>query len=253
MSELDVYVKLNTEVMADPAATLANIQKYLQSIGEPDKAAKAVNLLGLEGGASGYNVVLSDFQYSNADPTFSPTLVVDRIFVNDSDATLSDTFTYNKTLQEAQTFSFTEGLKVGTKASAKVSLPLVGGTDVEVSAEVSFGATQTFATTTTQSWTQSSTINVPSHQSVKVVGLVKLASNVHRAFTGYAKVKGGTFNFLLSSTTDPSKQWLQEWYLEVPIGAVLTDSQRQFPVAGSWSGALGVAVMITAGPVDAKA
>lgn len=252
MSELDIDAKLNAEVMANRTVTLERIKQYLLSINEPEKAKKAVNLLGLEGGAGEYSLVLTDFKYSNENPLLSPTMVVERIFVNDSNATVSDTFTYNKTLQESQTFSFTEGLKAGTKAKAKVSLPLVGSTTVEINAEVSFGATQTFATTTTQSWTHSSTINVPPHTSVKVIGLIKLASNVKRGFTGYAKVIGGTFNFLLSSTTDPKNQWIQEWYLEVPISAVLTDSQLQFPVAGSWSGALGVAVMVTAEPVDAS-
>ena len=248
MSETDVAARLNKAVMANPATILARIQDYLKSIDEPEKAAEAVNLLGLEGGAAGYTVVLSDFQYSEVNPMFSPTLVVERVFDNDSGAEITDTFTYNKTLQEAQTFSFTEGLKVGAKATAKFSLPLVGETSVEVNAEVSFGATQTFAVSTSQSWTQTSSVKVPPHTSVKVTGLVKLGSNKQRGFTGQAHVIGGTFYFLLSRTADPARQWIEEWYLEVPMSAVLDPSDMWFPVSGSWTGALGVAVMISAVP-----
>lgn len=248
MSEVDIVKVVDQKAAADPERILGSIRDYLNSIGEPEKARRAVCLLGLESGAAGYAITLSNFKFGDANPVFAPTLVVTREFVNDSSAQITDTFTYSKSLQESQSFSFTEGLKVGTKATAKVGLPLVGKSSVEVNAEVSFGASQSFVTNTTQSWSQSSAIQVPPHTTVKATGFVRVATNTARSFSGEAVVSGGTLFYFLSAVTDPETKYMppNAWYLELPISAVLDPSDLTFPLAGSWSGSLGVSVVINA-------
>jgi hypothetical protein len=249
MNEIDVVKQLNDEILADKAKSLAAIQAYLKEIGENNLAQKAVNLIGIEGNPDGYQLVISDFSYSDLDRIFMPDLVVERVFENKANVTLQDTFTYSKVQTETQGFSFTEGLKVGTKASAKVGLPLIGNTSVEVNAEVQFNATQNWSTTTQQTWQQSSTVNVPPNTSVKVTGFVKTAK-LTASFVGKVRVVGGTVYLLMSSTTDPKEQWKQEWYLEIPLDAILTHDQLAFPVAGSLRGAIGTTLIISAEPIS---
>jgi hypothetical protein len=251
MKEIDIVKSLNDEILADKAKSLAAIKLYLQAIGENELAQKAVNILGIEGDPCGYSLVISDFSYSNIDSIFMPDLVVERVFENHANVTLQDTFTYSKTQSETQGFSFTEGIKVGTKATAKVGLPLIGNTSVEVNAEVQFNATQNWSTTTQQTWQQSSAVTVPPNTSVKVTGFVKTAK-LTANFTGKVRVVGGTVYLLMSATTDPQLQWKEEWYLEIPLNAVLSDDQLAFPVAGSLRGAIGTTLIIKAEPTSAS-
>jgi hypothetical protein len=180
-----------------------------------------------------------------------PDLVVERVFENQGNVTLQDTFTYSKTQTETQGFSFTEGLKVGTKATAKVGLPYVGNTSVEINAEISFNATQNWSTTTQQSWQQSNSVTVPPNTSVKVTGFVKTAK-LTANFTGKVQVVGGSVYLLMSTTTDPKFIWSDIWYLEIPLNAILSEQQLAFPVAGSFKGAFGTSLFIQAEPIGAS-
>jgi hypothetical protein len=251
MKEIDIVQTLNSEILADKAKSLAAIKTYLREIGEEERAKKAVNLIAIEGDPANYQLVISDFEYSNTDSIFMPDLVVERVFENKANVTLQDTFTYSKTQTETQGFSFTEGLKVGTKASAKVGLPLIGNTSVEVNAEVTFNATQNWSTTTQQTWQQSSSVTVPPHTSVKVKGFVKTAKLTSN-FVGKVRVVGGSVYLLMSATTDPNLQWKEEWYLDIPLNAILAQEQLAFPVAGSFKGAIGTTLFIESDPLSAS-
>jgi hypothetical protein len=252
MKEIDIVQTLNEEILADKAKSLAAIQAYLQEVGEPELAQKAVNLIAIEGNPDGYELVISDFSYSNLDSIFMPDLFVERVFENKGDVTLQDTFSYSKTQSETQGFSFTEGIKVGSKATAKVGLPLIGNTSVEVNAEVTFNATQNWSTTTQQTWQQSNVVTVPPKICVKVTGFVKTAK-LTANFVGKVRAVGGTVYLLMSSTTDPNLQWLKEWYLEIPLNAILSADQLAFPVAGSLKGAIGTTLIIQSDSIPCSA
>jgi hypothetical protein len=252
MKEIDIKQKLSEEILADKAKSLEAIRAYLREIGEEARAKKAVNLIGIESGPDSYTLVVSDFKYSNTQSALMPDLVVERVFENKANVTLQDTFTYSKTQSETQGFSFTEGLKVGTKATAKVGLPLIGNTSVEVNAEITFNAMQNWSTTTQQTWQQSNSVTVPPNTSVKVTGFVKTAK-LTSTFDGKVRVVGGSVYLLMSTTTDPNLQWKEEWYLELPLDAILTQEQLAFPVTGSLKGAFGTTLFIESEPVSASA
>ncbi|MEV2805856.1 ETX/MTX2 family pore-forming toxin [Paenibacillus larvae] len=119
----------------------------------------------------------------------TPIFVGKTILTNNTDQeqTLS-TNSFTKTIQNSVTNSTTHGFKLGTKATAKFQIPLVGETGMELSTEYNFSDTSSKTNSISYAYTASpQNIKVPAHSSVEVIvnlnqakakGDVKLLSKI---------------------------------------------------------------------------
>jgi Clostridium epsilon toxin ETX/Bacillus mosquitocidal toxin MTX2 len=228
----------------DPSALTQRAFDYLSSINYRDIAdLKSVDRSTVDF-YDDYDLLITDFRYGTIAKSFSDAVAHEQTYSNSSpDDPLEATFTYTYTRQDSQTFKFTEGLKVGAKAGFKAKLPLVGESSVEVSAEVSFSAEQTIATTSTTTWQFSEKITVKPETAVQAKGFIRVAK-VDAPFTCNVRVAGGKVLvwFLLKSGS----------YTEIPMPVtdMMTDEERSFVLSGNLSGSEAADAYVKVRPVQ---
>lgn len=235
MNEWDVVTELALRIKQDTATAWARVQAYYQRNGQSAQLNHIDSLDGLtEFYDSDYGITLQDFTYSTPSIVQTPVVVSTRTYQNDGDTEIQEDFEFSKAMEESFTFGFTEGLKVGAKATAKVGLPLVGESEVELSAEVTFQADQQWTNTETKQWSLKTSVPVPAHSTVKITGFITNAK-IDTMFSGVAKAtKGNVLTWF--------KLKGEGGYTEFPIPLVvlLPEDQRVFPVSGSFQGVEGI-------------
>ncbi len=233
MSELDIKnALLKNYQQVDPSALTLRALDYLSSINYRDLAnIESVDRSTVEFYETDYDLLITDFHYGAVSKSFSDLVAHEQTYINSSpDDPLEATFTYTFSRQDSQTFKFTEGLKIGTKAAAKVKLPLVGETAIEVSAEVSFSAEQSVVTTSTTTWQFSEKITVKPDTAVQAEGFIRVAK-LDAPFTCNVRVTGG--NVLVWFLLKGGNSYTE---LPIPVTDMMTDAERSFALAGNLSG-----------------
>jgi Clostridium epsilon toxin ETX/Bacillus mosquitocidal toxin MTX2 len=245
--ELDVKdALLKRYQQIDPSALTERAFDYLSSINYRDIASlKSVDRSTVEF-YDDYGLLITDFSYGSVSKSFNDMVAHEQTYSNSSpDDPLEATFTYAYTRQDSQALKFTEGLKIGTKAAVKAKLPLVGESSVEVSAEVSFSAEQTIATTSTTNWQFSEKITVKPETAVQARGFIRVAK-LDAPFTCHVRVTDGKVLvwFLLKSGSYTE--------LPIPITDMMTDEERSFVLSGNLSGSEAADAYVKVRPVEVQ-
>ncbi|WP_026607982.1 ETX/MTX2 family pore-forming toxin [Methylocapsa acidiphila] len=246
--ELDINAALHAKFQTiDQAALVDRITDYLTSIGKIRDAQliAAVETQSTEFYQRSYGLLISDFAYGNATPTFKDLVAHEETYVNASpDDPLEATFAYEYSRQDGQSFKFTEGLKIGTKVGLKAKLPLIGESNVEINAEVSFSAEQSFTTTETSRWSFSEKVTVKPNTAVKVTGFIQIAK-LDAPFTCHVKVLDGD---ILVEVKLKGDQGYTSW--GVPIVAMMSDDERSLTLSGTLTGSEAAKIFIKETPAS---
>lgn len=213
----------------DPAVLYERAIDYLSSQGENTSNLKSVDRSKVDF-YDDYALLITNFSYGNTTKSMGEVTAHEQTYINSSpDNPLEATFTYTESRQDAQTFKFTEGLKVGAKASFKAKLPFVGEATTEVSAEATFSAEQTVATTVTTTWQFAEKITVKPTTAVKATGFISIAK-LNAPFTCNVQVTGGKV-LVWFRITDGT--WTET---PIPVTAIMTDEDRSFILSGNFDG-----------------
>ncbi len=247
-SELDINSALHAKFETIDQATLVDrLTDYLTSVGRISDAAKlvAVETKETEFYQTIYGLLISDFAYADVTPIFTDLAADEQTYVNASpDDPLEATFAYEFSRQDGQSFKFAEGLKVGTKAGVKAKLPFVGEANVEVSAEVSFSAEQSFTTVDTTKWSFSEKITVKPRTAVKATGYIRIAK-LDAPFHCNVKVLDGNALIQVKIKGD---QLYTSWV--VPIVNMMSDDERSFALSGTITGSEAAKIYVEVTPVN---
>jgi len=235
MQQWDILSELESRIKQDTAGAWARVQTYYQQIGQ---SSVLEGLDYLDGETlfddSDYGITLQDFTYSTPDIVKTPIVVDSRTFQNDLDISEQQEFTFDKELAETFTLSFTKGLSVGAKATAKVGLPLLGQSEVELSTQITFQAEQQLSKTETHRWTLRTPVEIPPRTTVKVTGFITNAQ-IRATFSGIAKATKGTVLTWFKLKGD--RGWTE---FRVPLVVLLPEGQRVFPISGNFEGVEGI-------------
>lgn len=255
MPELDIRGQLLKTWMAIPFDERERrVKEYMTSNGitipgyldEHDGQFKKtmLNTVFLSEDDNDYQTTICNFQYS--DPVTSETVEIAHEQEFEYDVTkdkehsgnVSTTFTYSANESRSLQYKFTEGLKLGAKAKFEAKAPFVG-TEIEVSAEVSFSADQTITNTTTETWTYSTQITVPSGTKALVEAVINVA-HVEAAFTCTAQVDGGSLGigFYIAEPVPGKMPYLQQFWC--PVTELMQEQERSLTLSGSFGGGAGV-------------
>ncbi|HEX5155519.1 MAG TPA: ETX/MTX2 family pore-forming toxin [Parafilimonas sp.] len=245
MKELDIVAEMTSAYKNDLPNAWERVKNYYQNLSP--ETLKGIKGLDPQGNtdfyAPDYGIVISDFNYTSVNPSFTPNEVADQTLINNGTTTVDETFSFKKASQDNFKFGFSEGLKVGTKASAKVKLPFVGEGTAEVSAEITFNANQEWSKSNAEEWTYTTRIPVPPNSKIRCTGFIKY-SNINCPFTANVKATDGMVLtwFQLENGT----------YTEfpVPLTILLTEQQRTFQVSGKFDGGEGVSVYSQIDPIN---
>ncbi len=231
MAILDIGAELNRRIMALPDRGLEKIKHYLTGTGQASMANSLTRVDAVIVLSDTLSVDLIDFKLTHPSLAKDPALTQDHQFHNGTPVPQKETFTYTVTKESDFTFGFTEGLTVGVKATAKVNLPVVGGTSVQVSASFEFTAEQKWTYKNSQVIGAEYEIEIPPHSNVDVKALTQSGStNVN--FTANADTTGGVAEFAcFQELPVPSAS------VVIPITAVLSTSELIVSIAGTVTGA----------------
>jgi len=244
MKELDILAEMASAYKKDLNNAWGRVQQYYQEVSP--ETLNGIKGLDPDGHTDfyypDYGLVISDFAYSSVNPSFTPNEVADQTLANNGTTTIDETFSFKKASQDSFKFGFSEGLKVGTKASAKVSLPFVGEGTAEISAELSFNANQEWTKTKAEEWTYSIRVPVPPKSTVQCTGFIKY-SKITCPFTATVKATDGKVLtwFQLDNGTFTE--------FPVPLTVLLTPEQRTFRLSGQFDGGEGVSVFSKIDPI----
>lgn len=248
-TELDINPALFKKFQTiDQTVLMQRAIDYLTSIGANQKIA---SLAAIEAGSSEfyqdqYALLVTDFNYGQVKQSLNSIIAHQETYANASpDDPLEATFSYEYSRQDGQSFKFTEGLKVGTKAGVKAKLPLVGEANVEVSAEVSFSAEQSFSTTETSKWSFNQKVTVKPNTSVKVIGFIRIGK-VDAPFNCNVRVLDGN---VLVEVKLKGDQGYSSWVF--PIAAMMSDDERSFVLSGTLTGSEASDIYVKVDPVNA--
>jgi hypothetical protein len=233
----------NIKTKAGPGA-LDRVKQYLASTGDPD-AGRYTKLYTDGALVYKYDLSVADWRFTETDKGgMVPELVDQKEIDNSSAATVSEQFTYSKTLTNTFTFSFTEGIKIGVSAKFKANVPFFGGGEWTVSGELSFSATQTDTETNTTTWSNTVTVNVPAHTKVRAIAFVNVGNPTY-TFNATALISNGMVNI---PAYDPNaKSWND---LFIPLDVLLPmPAERSIPLSGELSAQCGVRTYVEVDPI----
>lgn len=114
-----------------------------------------------------------DIEYSNfsEDPS-DGVLAADQILINSTSIQQSETFSWSKSLTNTFTWSITEAIKITSKLSFSVGIPVIAEGKIEESVEISVSATETTTITGTTTWSISEPVIVPPNTKVECLSVV---------------------------------------------------------------------------------
>lgn len=209
-----------------------------------------------------YDLDLSDLQFADGvfeykDPTKTP---IPEPFSVDSltdvnDTSLAQTIQLERTYKTSATLSWsvTQGIKVGEKTTLKLGAPPAAiHLDAEFSFELSTSKTNTQTSTTDQSWTVRTPVNVPPHKKVTTNVSINKA-NFKAAFKFKGELKGRIKFFADFSPkgTEPSMSQKFEGNIAdffpgmpLPPQISLKDGLLFFNGEGNFDGVLGLDISV---------
>jgi hypothetical protein len=196
------------------------------------------------------DLVISDFRFKDQQRTPSKSIIAENVFRNDSPGvTIQKQFNYSTTYTDTFSYGFTEGLTVGTKATIKAGIPFFVSGRVEVSAQISFGASQTVTTTKAEAFSNTLTITVNPNTQVRVVATLSQWSGV----TGF------TASAALDASRTPYAQ--VSWALRdggastgsIPLDVLLPNhSDWIVPVSGTMNADMGFDAEVETTPITTR-
>lgn len=242
MSELDVKAALLANYnQIDPAVLYQRAIDYLTSSGGNTDGLLSVDRSTVEF-YDDYGLFITDFSYGDGTKTMNDMAVHQQTYVNRSpDDPLEGTFTYTLTRQDSQTFKFTEGLKIGAKASFKAGLPVLAEGKVEVSGEISFSAEQTLATTTTTTWQFAEKVTVKPLTAVQATGFLRFAE-MDMPFTCNVSVNSGKVLVWFQTTNGYTET-------PIPVTDMMAIEERTFVLSGQFNGSEGDETYVQVDPL----
>lgn len=194
-------------------------------------------------------LVLSNFVLSEQSVSKGADIIRTDSFLNDSNATVTESFTYSKTEVDTFSFKFAQGLKVGTKAEVKAGLSFLATAKVEVSGEISFNAEQSWSTQVSETFSDTVAIQVPPHSRVAATATLETAKGTY-GFTADARVTNSKISVLmfLEKVGGGGESF------STPLDVMLPDdADMVVPLSGTLNGALGVTVTVTTEPITVDA
>jgi hypothetical protein len=233
----------NIKTKAGPGA-LARVEQYLARTGDPD--ADRYTKLYTDGAlVYKYDLSVADWKFTETDKGgMVPELVDQEELDNSSAAILTEQFAYSKTLTNTFEFAFTEGIKVGVSAKFNANVPFVGGGEWTVSGELSFSGTQTDTETSSTTWSNTVTVNVPAHTKVSAIAFVNVGHPTY-TFSATALVSNGTVN--IPAYDSKAESWND---LFIPLNVLLPmPAERSIPLSGELSAQCGVRTYVELNPI----
>lgn len=193
------------------------------------------------------DAIITGFQYSNTELLPFPIIAYDESVNNsDSDASVDVVVKYSKTLEEVFSFSFNEGIKVGVSVKVKAGLPIIGQSEVTVSGEASFEASQSWSKKESRTWESTNTIRIGAGESANIKVVIN-NGKINAPFT--AKILMGPQTWILFYV-DSSEGCTDLW---IPITALYTKeevlNQLSIPVSGDFQGVEGIGAVTTVTPL----
>lgn len=239
MAEWNLPSILAKRVDEDREGVWKRIQAWYQAIGQDQKLDRVASLVGaLFQPDCDYGITLQNFTFGEINPLEKPIEASTRTYQNDGDTEILEEFAFTKALEESFTFGFTEGLKVGTRATTKIKLPLIGESEIELNAEMSFDASEEWTRRETKEWSLKSTVPVPPRSTVKVTGFISNA-RLDTTFSGQAVATRG-----LIMTRFELKDGKGFTEIPIPLVVLLTAEQRSVPLSGRFRGVEGVSAWL---------
>ncbi|MFP1762023.1 ETX/MTX2 family pore-forming toxin [Lonsdalea quercina] len=114
-----------------------------------------------------------DIEYSNfSENPGEGILAADQKLTNNTSVQQSETFTWSKSLTNTFTWAITEAIKVTSKLSFSIGIPVIAEGKIEESVEISVSATETTTTTGTTTWGLAQPVIVPPNSSVECISIV---------------------------------------------------------------------------------
>lgn len=187
------------------------------------------------------DLVLSDFTFSKQEGTKGTEIIGTQTFLNNANATITDSFTYSSTKTESFTLKFSEGLKVGTKATVKTNLGFIVKGRAEINAEITFSSDQTWSSQVAETFADTITISVPAHSRLSATAILNIEKGVFN-FKGIATATSQIVDAVMwfKGKDGGGSSW------HVPLKVLLSaDADRQVPVSGTVDGALAVSVTVS--------
>lgn len=186
--------------------------------------------------------IITNFNYAEVDMITSPVLAYDDTIVNDDpNVNVSTTVSYSKSLTEAFSFSFKEAIKIGGSVKVEAGLPLIGQSEVTISGEISFEASQTWTKTETRVWSGNTTVNIAAGHSAQIKVII-FNAKLSSPFTADMFLSPKTWMMFYPVRTDGSSG--DTW---IPVGAIYTlDELKQAAISlsGNFKGIEGVSVNV---------
>jgi hypothetical protein len=218
---------LAQRISALPNRGLDALRAYLRTTGSN------LNVISVTGvsPAENLSVFMSDFSYSTPVVTPQTAVTSHQTLHNHSPARVTTDFTYEYDDENQFEFSFTEGLTVGIKVSAKVGTPAFGSIGAEFSAQFDFTAEQSWTYNHSTHKTATVEIELPPESSASATATITTATST-AAFTATALTLEGTVRMPYLALP-----FTQSGVIVVPITALLTPAQRTVSVAGTIEGA----------------
>lgn len=187
------------------------------------------------------DVQVTGFTYGAVQTASSPSQELGSAMQWSNKTCSADSFTqaFSNTSTASFTWTVTEGLQVGVTAKYTAGVPAALGTEVSVSAQLSFQASQSTTTTTTQTWSITANITVPKLSvitAVMVVEQVQLSVpwNATCTLGPTSKVSQSDFDFIVAG-----------FYPGKTLADLLPGSLMNQQTSGTLTGIYGTAAQIS--------
>lgn len=160
------------------------------------------------------NVRFSAFNYGDFDQYCSREITVLKsdTFLNDDEHTIiKKTFTYSVEKEDTYEWHVDAGITLGTKASAKVGLPIIGEGEVEASVEVNVEGGAKTTTSSRVTWSDETEVEVPPLTRVEVKGELKQGTFKNVPFEAVAEVYGQVGAEIVAGVNESGTIWRWMW------------------------------------------
>ena len=189
------------------------------------------------------STIYKDISYP-PENTYSD-LLYEQHYSNDSDADVSQTFSYSVERSCTFEWSLTETLLTGLETEFEASIPYIGSATTTAKIELTLESSQTWSETETKTYEISSTVDVPAHTSaLTVVWSVDQNNNISIPFTLEMEVSGAYPDRPLSSD-----EIISQLKAEGFNGTIIDSSASNkvtVSISGNFTGAYGMETHLSA-------
>jgi len=191
---------------------------------------------------------LLSIDYDNLkSPVVSTKTLVTKEFRNPTDAVIHSTFNETQQTTDSFTYSFTEGLKLGASMKFSAGVPLVGKAGVTLTAELTLTAGQQKTVSSTNSWSESNTFDIPARHAIKA-SIVLNEAQVSTPFTATVLASGPVSYTLnngqgFTGSLEGGVNWPTRPDLnKLPL--LTSSAERTFAARGQFTGKIGIATHV---------